>query len=138
MRWKPTNTLKSDDTHKKNMKTLGIAFNAKRGNCLDCVEYVLAKLREQRFETEVINLYDYEIKPHSHCNYECFALQLRGKEEECPIQNDVLRIYHKMKEVDIITFVVPTYGSKAAGLHCAFTEERKELSKAMKNSKTRY
>ena len=105
------------------MKALGLAFSArKRGNCLDCVEYVLKKLREQGFETEVINAYDCEINPCSHCNYECFARELRGKDEKCPIQDDVTRIYSKMKEVDIIVLAVPTYGSKPAGLYCAFSE----------------
>ncbi|MCK5593271.1 hypothetical protein KAI31_04155, partial [Candidatus Bathyarchaeota archaeon] len=60
-------------------------------------EYVLKKLREQGFETEVINSYDCEINPCSHCNYECFARELRGKDEKCPIQDDVTRIYSKMK-----------------------------------------
>jgi multimeric flavodoxin WrbA len=65
------------------MKALGIAFSArKRGNCLDCAEYVLAKLKEYVFETEVINAYDSEIKPCSHCNHECFAKELRGRKED--------------------------------------------------------
>ena len=37
------------------MKALGIAFSArKRGNCLSSIEYVLAELKKQRFETEAI------------------------------------------------------------------------------------
>jgi multimeric flavodoxin WrbA len=65
------------------MKALGIAFSArKRGNCLNFIEYVLTKLKEQGFETEVINAYDSEMKTCSHCNYECFAQELRGKDEK--------------------------------------------------------
>jgi multimeric flavodoxin WrbA len=105
------------------MKALGIAFSARRiGNCLNCIEYVLAKLKEHEFETEVVNAYDFEIKPCSHCNYECFAKELRGKKEACPIRDDVPKIYRKMKEADIIVLAVPTYGGKAASLYCAFTE----------------
>jgi multimeric flavodoxin WrbA len=105
------------------MKALGVAFSArKRGNCLDCIEYVLAKLKEQGFKTEIINTYDSEIKPCSHCNYECFAQELRGKKEECPIRDDVPRIYSKMKKADVIVLAVPTYGGKASSLYCAFTE----------------
>ncbi len=112
------------------MKALGIAFSArKRGNCLNCVDYVLTKLREQGFETDVINAYDCEIKPCSHCNYECFARELRGKDEECPIQDDVPRIYSKMKEADIIVLSVPTYGGKAASLYCAFGERAQGIIK---------
>jgi len=105
------------------MKALGIAFSArKRGNCLNCIGYVLTKLKEQGFETDVINAYDCEIKPCSHCDYECFARELRGEDEKCPIQDDVPRIYSKMKEADIIVLAVPTYGGKAASLYCAFSE----------------
>ena len=112
------------------MKALGIAFSArKRGNCLNCVDYVLTKLREQGFETDVINAYDCEIKPCSHCNYECFARELRGKDEECPIQDDAPRIYSKMKEADIIVLAVPTYGGKSASLYCAFGERAQGIIK---------
>ena len=105
------------------MKALGIAFSArKRGNCLNCIDFVLTKLKEQGFETDVINAYDCEIKPCSHCDYECFSRELRGKDQECPIQDDVPRIYSKMKEADIIVLAVPTYGGKAASLYCAFSE----------------
>jgi len=112
------------------MKALGIAFSArKRGNCLNCIDYVLTKLKEQGFETDVINAYDFEIKPCSHCNYECFARELRGKDEECPIQDDVPRIYSKMKKADIIVLAVPTYSGKAASLYCAFTERSQGIIK---------
>jgi multimeric flavodoxin WrbA len=105
------------------MKALGIAFSARsKGNCLNCTEYVLTKLAEHGFETEIVNAYDCEIKPCSHCNYECFARELRSKAEECPIQDDVPKIYGKMKEADIIVLGIPTYGGKAASLYSAFTE----------------
>jgi multimeric flavodoxin WrbA len=118
------------------MKALGIAFSArKRGNCLNCIEYVLTKLKEHGFETEVINAYDSEIKPCSHCNYECFAKELRGKKEECPIQDDVPKIYSKMKEADIIVLAVPTYGGKAASLYCAFTERTQGIIKSYEEFK---
>ena len=118
------------------MKALGIAFSArKRGNCLNCIEYVLTKLKEHGFETEVINAYDSEIKPCSHCNYECFAKELRGKKEECPIQDDVPKIYSKMKETDIIVLAVPTYGGKAASLYCAFTERTQGIIKSYEEFK---
>jgi len=69
------------------MKALGIAFSArKRGNCLNCLEYLLSKLKEHGSENEVINAYDHEIKPCSHCNQECFARELRSKDETCPTE----------------------------------------------------
>jgi multimeric flavodoxin WrbA len=112
------------------MKALGITFSArKRGNCLNSVEYILAKLREKGFKTEVINAYDHEIKPCSHCNYECFAKELRGKVEECPIQDDARKIYGNMKEADVILLAVPTYGSKPASIYSAFTERTQGIIK---------
>jgi multimeric flavodoxin WrbA len=112
------------------MKALGIAFSArKRGNCLNCVEYVLARLKEHGFEPEVINAYDYEIRPCSHCNYECFVHEMRGKDEKCLIHDDAQRIYGKMKEADVILFAVPTYGGKAASLYQAFTERGQGIIK---------
>jgi len=48
------------------MKALGIAFSArKRGNCLNSLEYALAKLKAQKFETEIINIYDHDVRPCS-------------------------------------------------------------------------
>jgi multimeric flavodoxin WrbA len=45
------------------MKALGIAFSARKaGNCLNCIEYVLTKLKEQGFTIEVINAYNFEIR----------------------------------------------------------------------------
>ena len=118
------------------MNALGIAFSArKRGNCLNCIEYVLTKLKEQGFKTEIVNAYDSEIKPCSHCNYECFAQRLRGKDEKCPIQDDTPKIYAKMKEADIIVLAVPTYGGKASSLYCAFTERTQGIIKSYEEFK---
>lgn len=113
------------------MKALGIAFSArKRGNCLGCVQYVLAKLAKSGFETEAINAYDCNIRPCSKCDYECFASKLRGEERECPIQDDAPRIYGKMKKADIILLAVPTYAGKPSGLYCAFTERAQAIIKS--------
>jgi len=110
---------------------LGVAFSArKRGNCLTCIEYVLTRLEGQGFETEIINSFDYEIRPCSNCDYECFGPELRGKKKECPVRDDVSKIYDKMKEADIIVFAVPTYGGKAASLYCAFTERGQAVFKS--------
>jgi len=119
------------------MKALGIVFSArKKGNCLNSVEYVLGKLKEQGFKTEIVNAYDCEIKSCRHCNYECFAKELRGKAEECPIQDDVPKIYKKMQEADVIVFAVPTYGGKAASLYCAFTERGQGIIRSYEEFKS--
>jgi multimeric flavodoxin WrbA len=105
------------------MKALGLIFSARqKGNCLDSVKYVLDKLKEAEFQTEIINCYDYEIKPCSHCNYECFSYELTGKQEKCPIQDDVPKIYEKMKQADVIVISVPTYAGNVSGLYKAWME----------------
>ncbi|MBX5320613.1 MAG: flavodoxin family protein [Candidatus Bathyarchaeota archaeon] len=119
------------------MKALGIAFSArKRGNCLNCIEYVLARLKEKGLETEVINAYKYEIKPCSHCNYECFAHIIRGKEEECPVQDDVQKIYKAMQEADVVILAIPTYSGKPAGIYSAFKERAQGVFKGYEEFKS--
>jgi multimeric flavodoxin WrbA len=111
------------------LRALGLVFSArKRGNCLDSIEYVLARLKENGFETDIVNAYDYEIKPCSHCQYECFAQELRGKGEECPIHDDVPLIYDKMGNSDIVLIAVPTYGGRPASLYSAFQERAQTLA----------
>ncbi|MGQ9624703.1 MAG: flavodoxin family protein [Candidatus Bathycorpusculaceae bacterium] len=118
------------------MKALGIAFSARKsGNCLNSLEYVLTRLKAHEIETEIINIYNYDIKPCSHCNYECFGLKLKGKEEECPIKDDVPKIYKKMKEADVIILAIPTYGGKPAGLYSAFTERAQGVFKGYEEFK---
>jgi len=116
------------------VKALGLVFSArKRGNCLNAVEYVLEKLNEQNFQSEIVNAYDYEIKPCSKCNYECFSQYLRGTEEGCPIHDDVPEIYEKMKQADILIFAVPTYGGNVSGLYKAFQERAQGIFKEYEN-----
>lgn len=118
------------------MKALGIAFSAReRGNCLNCVEYVLMKLKERGFKTEAVNAYDYEIRPCSRCSYECFPLEVGAKTEDCPIQDDVPKIYNKMRGADVIVLAVPTYCGKPAGLYQAFSERALGAFKGYENFK---
>jgi multimeric flavodoxin WrbA len=104
-------------------KVLGLVFSArKRGTCLDSVKYMLDKFAKKSFETEVVNAYDLEIKPCSHCGYECYARELKGKEEPCPVKDDVAMIYEKMRTANIVVMAVPTYGGNTSGLYRAFLE----------------
>jgi len=104
-------------------KVLGLVFSARRGgNCFDSVKYVLEKFAQKGFETDFINSYDFEIKPCSHCGYECYAHELRGKEEQCPLKDDVPIIYEKMRTANIVVIAVPTYGGNVSGLYRAFLE----------------
>jgi len=65
------------------MKVAGVVFSARKtGNGFACMRYCLDKLEEEGFKTMLVNAFDYEIKPCSHCNYECYGQEIRGKREE--------------------------------------------------------
>lgn len=109
----------------KRRKVLGVSFSArKEGNCLRLVNYCLDKFKEQGFETDVVNAYEHEINPCSHCDYECFT----GK--ECPIKDDVPMIYQKCGSADILIFGVPTYGGHLSSLYFAFAERSQAAFKS--------
>jgi len=113
------------------MKALGLVFSARKmGNCLGCVEFVLGKLREKGFETEVLNMYDYNICPCSHCGYECFS-----KDQKCPINDDIPLIYQKVRDSDVLVFAVTTYGSNVSGLYKAWAERVQAIMKTLEDYK---
>jgi len=113
------------------MKALGLVFSARaKGNCLGCAEFVLARLAEAGFETEVLNMYEHSISPCGHCAYECF------KDEKCPIDDDIPRIYEKVRDADVLVFVIPTYGSNVSGLYKAFAERGQAVMKGLADYKT--
>ena len=108
---------------KRVLKVAGIVFSARReGNCLNCMKYCLEKLKEKGFSTILINAYDYNIKPCSHCNYECYADVIRGRKEECPVQDDVSEMYMKLRNADLLVFAIPCYGGHVPALYKAWNE----------------
>jgi len=105
------------------MKVAGLVFSARKtGNGFCCMKYCLDRLEEKDFKTVIVNAFDYEVKPCSHCNYECYAEEIRGKREECPVKDDVLRMYNLIKDADVLLFAVPTYHGHVSGLYKAWTE----------------
>ncbi len=53
-------------------------------------------------EKEIINCYDLKIKPCNDCRY-CYT------HTECPIKDDMVDVYRKVDEADIIIFASPIY-----------------------------
>ena len=86
-------------------------------------------MKKKEFATKVINAYDYEIKPCSHCNYECFAKELRGIEEKCPIHDHGQWICERVKESNVTVLAVPTYGGNVSGLYKAWAEHGQAVFK---------
>ncbi len=105
------------------MKVAGIVVSArKEGNCLHCVKYCLDKLNKIGFDTLLVNFYEYNITPCSHCNYECYAEVIRNQKEECPIQDDVPKIYEMLENMDLFLFAIPCYGGHVPALYRAWNE----------------
>ncbi len=105
------------------MKALGVAFSARQeGNCLKSLDYCLTALKEKGYKVKLINVYDHQITPCSHCGYECFSSTNEGKTAPCPLQDDVPWIYQMCKQADLILFAIPTYGGHLSSLYMAFGE----------------
>ncbi|RSN66983.1 flavodoxin family protein [Candidatus Korarchaeum cryptofilum] len=103
------------------LRIAGVVVSARReGNCLNCMKYCLSKLSEMGFDTLLINFYDYNILPCSHCDYECYAFEIRGREERCPIDDDVPKLYGMLESCDAIIFAIPCYGGHVPALYRAW------------------
>ena len=87
------------------------------------MKYCTDKFKEYRFETEIVNAFELEIRACSHCDYECFA------DKKCPIEDDVLDSYKKCEDADILIFAVPTYGGHLSSLYFAFAERSQGIYK---------
>ncbi|KUH34722.1 hypothetical protein APY94_00640 [Thermococcus celericrescens] len=106
------------------MKVIGVAFSARKGgNCARILRFCLQKFEEKGHETELVEAYDLEIRPCSHCEYECFT-------GNCPINDDVPALYRKAIKADVLIFAVPTYGGHASGLYRAFSERGQAVFKS--------
>jgi len=105
------------------MKVVGLVFSArKRGNGFNCMEHCLNKLEEKGLQAMLINAYDYEIKPCSHCNYECYAEEIRDKREECPLKDDIPKMYDMIEDADWLMFAIPCYGGHTPAIYRAWAE----------------
>ena len=115
------------------MKVLGVVFSAREeGNCLKCAKYCIAKFKEHGFETEIVNTFELEIRPCSHCSYECFA------DRKCPIEDDVSEIYRKWKDADILIFAIPTYSGHLSSSYFALDERSKPFFKNLREWKEKF
>ena len=87
------------------LRVVAIVSSARRrGNCNDIAERMLARLAEKGVDTEAIRTPDYDINPCNRCSYECFS-----EDAACPIEDDVPRIWEKMKQADGIVLAIPSY-----------------------------
>ncbi len=98
------------------MKALGIVGSPrKNGNTEIITSHTLKAIAEEGIETELIRLAGLDIRP-------CNACGVCSKKETCPIDDDLLPIYSKMKESDAIILASPVYYGSATALLKALME----------------
>lgn len=98
------------------MKAIGIVGSPrKNGNTEILTAHCLQAIVEGGLETELIRLSGLDIRP-------CNACDVCREEKRCPIDDDVLRIYEKMKAADAIILASPVYFSAVTALMKALIE----------------
>jgi multimeric flavodoxin WrbA len=93
------------------MKATGICGSPrKNGNTEMITRHILKAAEEEGIETGLITLAGLDIRP-------CTACMACDKEETCPIKDDLLPVYEKMKASDAIILTTPVYyGSATANI----------------------
>ena len=98
------------------MKAIGIVGSPRtNGNTEIITAHALSAIEEEGIGTELIRLAGLDIRP---CNA-CMACQ---KEETCPIDDDLLPIFTRMKVADAIILGSPVYYGSATALLKALME----------------
>jgi multimeric flavodoxin WrbA len=98
------------------MKTLAIVGSPRKGgNTEQYTQHTLKAIAEEGIETEMVSLAGKDIRPCTAC------MACRGT-ENCPIDDDLMPIYRKMKEADAIVIASPVYFQDSSALTRAFLE----------------
>jgi multimeric flavodoxin WrbA len=104
------------------MKALGITGSPRKGgNTEQYMQYALKAIAEEGIETEMVSLAGKDIRPCTAC------MACRGT-EKCPIDDDLMSIYQKMKESDAIIIGSPVYFQCSSALTRAFLERSGYIS----------
>jgi multimeric flavodoxin WrbA len=104
------------------MKALGIVGSPRKGgNTEQYMQHVLKVIADEGIETEIISLAGKDIRPCTAC------MACRGT-ENCPIDDDLMPIYRKMKEADAIIIGSPVYFQGSSALTRAFLERSGYIS----------
>ncbi|MFC1908159.1 flavodoxin family protein [Chloroflexota bacterium] len=104
------------------MKAIGIVGSPrKNGNTEILTKHTLKAIEEEGLDTELIRLAGLDIRS---CNA-CMACR---DEERCPIEDDLLPLYSKMKEAEAIILASPVYFGSATALLKALMERAGYIS----------
>ena len=92
------------------MKAIGIVGSPRKdGNTEILTRHTLKAIEEEGLDTELIRLAGLDIRP-------CNACMVCRDGEPCPIDDDLLPIYTKMKEADAVILASPVYFGSATAL----------------------
>lgn len=107
------------------MKAVALVVSAREhGNCYDFASLILNHLAANDVQTELVNFYNYQIRPCEHCAYECLQRHdpHKGVDAPCPIHDDVRAIWEKTWAAEILLLFVPNYGGLPPALWFAFSQ----------------
>lgn len=107
------------------MKAIALVVSARRqGNCFDFARFALDRTQQAGMDTELINFDEYRINPCHGCEYQCVQHvdKAKGKDDPCPIEDDVRLIWEKTWNAGILYLFVPTYGGLPPALWLAFSQ----------------
>ena len=92
------------------MKAIGIVGSPRKdGNTEILTRHTLKAIEEEGLDTELIRLAGLDIRP-------CNACMVCRDGEPCPIDDDLLPIYTKMKAADAVILASPVYFGSATAL----------------------
>lgn len=104
------------------MKTLGIVGSPRKGgNTEQYMQHTLKVIADEGIETEMLSLAGKDIRP-------CTACMACRNTENCPVEDDLMPIYQKMKESDAIIIGCPVYFQSSNALTRAFLERSGYIS----------
>ena len=110
------------------MKVVGIVGSPRtNGNTEILTAHALKTISEEGLDTELITLAGKDIRP-------CNACRLCIEEENCPIEDDLLPIYRKMKEADGIILASPVYYGSATAIIKSLMERAGQISRSNRDS----
>ncbi|MFX0073266.1 MAG: flavodoxin family protein, partial [Candidatus Hermodarchaeota archaeon] len=92
------------------MKILAIIGSPrKKGTISNLAHVILNEAQKNGHETELVNLYDYTIKP-------CLGDWVCVKLGRCHIEDDFKLIYNKLNDTDIVILGSPVYWANITGV----------------------
>ncbi|GAI41090.1 unnamed protein product, partial [marine sediment metagenome] len=104
------------------MKAIGIVGSPREnGNTEILTRHTLKAIEGEGLDTELIRLAGLDIRP-------CNACMVCRNGEQCPIDDDLLPIYNKMKAANAVILASPVYFGSATALLKALMERTGYMS----------